>query len=84
MVTLALTLFALQTKVRIIGTSLYPKRVAGCAPASLLTRFHPHLPYCLVGLSSLLSNWAREPQLEIGGTEERDTYSYGILPTGSC
>lgn len=34
-------------------------------------------------LSCLISSRAREPQLEIRGTEERGTYSHGVLPTGS-
>lgn len=46
-VTLALTLFALQTKVCIIATALYHKGFVGCGPVSLPTQCHPHLPPCL-------------------------------------
>lgn len=34
-------------------------------------------------LSCLVSSQAREPQLEIRGTEERGIYSHGVLPTDS-
>lgn len=84
LVTLALTIFALQTKVRILGTDFCHKGV--CLECSLVPPAHfctwplcsevlwVSLPWPLAfGLGPV------DPQLEMGSREERGTYSHGNL-----